>query len=176
MVYGSATMHLVMSPGTRGLRYLRADSKPLAPAGFRSWESHVINRFVSPILWYPGAVYQFRVASWCGWRGRFFIHMVWWYRACQEGGIVPKTGEGGLGVVHLGTGPRSQFLRDRALNAIFVQGRHPVEVWRSVHSRLNGCRLRDLAWRIAHGALVTNLKSITGDWVMDCARGPAVTA
>ncbi|PIK53022.1 hypothetical protein BSL78_10083 [Apostichopus japonicus] len=49
-------------------------------------------------------------------------------------------------------------LRDRALNAIFVQGRHPVEVWRSVHSRLNGCRLRDLAWRIAHGALVTNLK------------------
>ncbi|PIK44771.1 hypothetical protein BSL78_18376 [Apostichopus japonicus] len=46
-------------------------------------------------------------------------------------------------------------LRDRALNAIFVQGRHPVEVWRSVHSRLNGGRLRDLAWRIAHGALVT---------------------
>ncbi|PIK62385.1 pol-like protein [Apostichopus japonicus] len=32
-------------------------SKPLAPAGFRSWESHRINRFVSPILWYPGAVY-----------------------------------------------------------------------------------------------------------------------
>ncbi|PIK40692.1 hypothetical protein BSL78_22447 [Apostichopus japonicus] len=41
-------------------------------------------------------------------------------------------------------------LRDRALNAIFVQGRHPVEVWRSVHSRLNGCRLRDL-----HGELHT---------------------
>ncbi|PIK37416.1 hypothetical protein BSL78_25745 [Apostichopus japonicus] len=36
MVYGSATMHLVMSPGARGLRYLRAGSKPLAPAGFRS--------------------------------------------------------------------------------------------------------------------------------------------
>ncbi|PIK35956.1 pol-like protein [Apostichopus japonicus] len=55
----------------------------------------VINRFVSPILWYPGAVYQFRVASWCGWRGRFFHSYGRWYRACQEGGIVPKTGEGG---------------------------------------------------------------------------------
>ncbi|PIK49001.1 hypothetical protein BSL78_14107 [Apostichopus japonicus] len=49
-------------------------------------------------------------------------------------------------------------LRDKALNAIFVQGRHSAEVWRSVHSRLNGCRLRDLTWRVAHGALVTNLK------------------
>ncbi|PIK43226.1 hypothetical protein BSL78_19917 [Apostichopus japonicus] len=65
------------------------------PLAFDLGKVTVINRFVSPILWYPGAVYQFRVASWCGWRGRFFIHMVWWYRACQEGGIVPKTGEGG---------------------------------------------------------------------------------
>ncbi|PIK39497.1 hypothetical protein BSL78_23651 [Apostichopus japonicus] len=37
---------------------------------------------------------QFRVASWCGWRERFFIYLVGWYRACQKGGNVPKTGEG----------------------------------------------------------------------------------
>ncbi|PIK45265.1 reverse transcriptase [Apostichopus japonicus] len=208
----------------------RADSKPLAPAGFRSGKVTLLIVFVSPILWYPGAVYQFRVASWCGWRGRFFIHMVGGTELVKRAVLYQKLEKGGLGVVHLGSKltcllfkqlfvavtdpglPCSYFvrfwgglhlrrwvpalfsnrephsstpkvvrvicsalielppvdlsqpalvhssLRDRALNAIFVQGRHPVEVWRSVHSRLNGCRLRDLAWRIAHGALVTNLK------------------
>lgn len=53
-----------------------------------------------------------------------------------------------------------------------------IKVWKlcrkrsivSVHWRLNFCRLRDLAWRSTHGALVTNLKGIIGDWVMDCAQ------
>ena len=46
----------------------------------------------------------------------------------------------------------------KALDAVYLQSRHPTEVWRSVHARLHNNRLRDLAWRIAHGALVTNLK------------------
>ena len=49
-------------------------------------------------------------------------------------------------------------VRTVALESVGVQNRHSAEVWRSVHSRLHNNRLRDLAWRIAHGALVTNLK------------------
>ncbi|PIK54235.1 hypothetical protein BSL78_08862 [Apostichopus japonicus] len=97
----------------------------------------VINRFVSPILWYPGAVYLFRVASWYGWRGRFFIHMVWWYRACQEGGIVPKTGEGGLGVVHLGS--KLTFLLFKQLFVAVTDPGLPcsyfVRFWGGLHLR-----------------------------------------
>ncbi|PIK38587.1 hypothetical protein BSL78_24570 [Apostichopus japonicus] len=119
----------------------------------------VVNRFVSPILWYPGAVYPIprRVLVrleraifsfiWSG--GTELVKRAVMYQKLEKGGLGWFIWEPAL--VH-------SSLRDRALNAIFVQGRHPVEVWRSVHSRLNGCRLRDLAWRIAHGALVTNLK------------------
>ena len=35
---------------------------------------------------------------------------------------------------------------------------HHLSVWRLVHCRLCDGRLRDLSWRIVHGALVTNLK------------------
>ena len=39
---------------------------------------------------------------------------------------------------------------------IIVQ--HHLSVWRMVHCRLCDGRLKDLSWRIVHGALVTNLK------------------
>ncbi|PIK56880.1 hypothetical protein BSL78_06206 [Apostichopus japonicus] len=65
MVYGSATMHLVMSPGTRGLRYFRADSKPLAPAGFRSWgKSLLLIVSFRPSCGTRARCILFRVASW----------------------------------------------------------------------------------------------------------------
>ncbi|PIK38629.1 pol-like protein [Apostichopus japonicus] len=101
---------------------------------------------------------QFRVASWCGWRERYFHLFGRVVQSLSKGRYVPKTGEGWVRGGSSGNRPSFTVRWDRALNAIFVQGRHPVEVWRSVHSRLNGCRLRDLAWRIAHGALVTNEK------------------
>ncbi|PIK55421.1 hypothetical protein BSL78_07692 [Apostichopus japonicus] len=67
MVYGSATMHLVMSPGTRGLRYFRADSKPLAPAGFRSWgKSLLLIVSFRPSCGTRARCTLFRVASWYG--------------------------------------------------------------------------------------------------------------
>ncbi|PIK48872.1 pol-like protein [Apostichopus japonicus] len=183
-----------------------------------------VNRFVSPILWYPGAVYPIprRVLVRLE---RAIFSFIWsgGTELVKRAVMYQKLEKGGLGVVHLGSKltcllfkqlfvavtdpglPCSYFyvfgavctcvdgsrrclatenrivvlqtgwcvsfcsalielspvdlsqpalvhssLRDRALNAIFVQGRHPVEVWRSVHSRLNGCRLRDL-----HGELHT---------------------
>ncbi|PIK43792.1 reverse transcriptase [Apostichopus japonicus] len=192
----------------------------------------VINRFVSPILWYPGAVYPIprRVLVRLE---RAIFSFIWsgGTELVKRAVLYQKLEKGGLGVVHLGSKltfllfkqlfvavtdpglPCSYFvrfwgglhlrrwvpalfsnrephsstpnrvvrvicsalielppvdlsqpalvhssLRDKALNATFVQGRHSAEVWRSVHSKLNGYRLRDLAWRVAHGALVTNLK------------------
>ncbi|PIK60995.1 pol-like protein [Apostichopus japonicus] len=59
------------------------------------WESHRINRFVSPILWYPGAVYPIprRVLV----RLERAIFSLYWSGGTElvKGRYVPKTGEGG---------------------------------------------------------------------------------
>lgn len=57
MVYGSATKHLYMSPGGKRANVFQSR---LGTFGTR-WlsivdKSHCKNRFVTPILWYPGAV------------------------------------------------------------------------------------------------------------------------
>ncbi|PIK40121.1 hypothetical protein BSL78_23022 [Apostichopus japonicus] len=129
----------VMSPGARGLRYLRAARNLWHPLAFDLGKSPLLIVFVSPILWYPGAVYQFRVASWCGWRGDFFIHMVWWYRAGQEGGIVPKTGEGGTRGGSSGNlikdrivcGVRSEALKERLLREADLKLEKAVNICRA---------------------------------------------
>ncbi|PIK35039.1 hypothetical protein BSL78_28125 [Apostichopus japonicus] len=137
MVYGSATMHLVMSPGTRGLRYLRAGSKPLAPAGFRSRESHRINRFVSPILWYPGAVYPIprRVLVRLG--ERYFHLFGRVVQSLSKGGITKNWRRVGLGVVHLGS--KLTFLLFKQLFVAVTDPGLPcsyfVRFWGGLHLR-----------------------------------------
>ena len=55
-------------------------------------------------------------------------------------------------------------VRTVALDAVGVQNRHSAEVWRSVYSRLHNNRLRDLARRIAHGALVAKVSLKRYHW------------
>ncbi|PIK40125.1 pol-like protein [Apostichopus japonicus] len=81
--------------GTRRLRYLRADSKHLAPAGFRSWgKSLLLIVSFSPSCGTRALCTLFRVASWYGWRGRFFIHMVCGTELVKRAGIVQKLRRG----------------------------------------------------------------------------------
>ncbi|PIK50069.1 reverse transcriptase [Apostichopus japonicus] len=115
----------------------RADSKPLAPAGFRSWESHVINRFVSPILWYPARCIH--SASRPGRLERAIFSFIWsgGTELVKRAVLYQKLEKGGLGVVHLGS--KLTFLLFKQLFVAVTDPGLPcsyfVRFWGGLHLR-----------------------------------------